>query len=141
VPVVPVTERPKQGTHLPDIEGYEPLGFNWMPSWSVITPPGYSCHFIHPINRIDLPFYTLGGVIDTDKWGEAGSHPFYIKNGFEGIIPKGTPFVQIIPFKRDDWKSQINDDMNGRHVKKVQERDSVLIGWYKKFAWGNKSYR
>ena len=34
--------------------------------------------------------------------------PFFIKEGFTGLIPYGTPIVQIIPFKRDDWKSKFS---------------------------------
>jgi len=137
----PVRARPTVESYIPQMNGYDPLTFSWMPQWSVITPQGYSCQFIHPLNRIDLPFYTFGGVIDTDKWGEAGNHPFVLKQGFKGIIPKGTPIVQVIPFKRDDWKSTVTDDLGGRYMKKIRERDSVLKGWYRKNAWSNKSYR
>lgn len=142
IPFAPVMQRGNSAnSHIPNMEGYDTLAFNWMPIWSVITPPGYSCQFIHPINRIDLPFYTFGGILDTDNWGEAGAHPFFLKKGFEGIIPKGTPTVQVIPFKRDDWQSQVKDDMDGIYVKKIRERDAILKGWYKKHAWSNKFYR
>jgi len=142
VPSAPVTVRTTaEYNHIPKMEGYDELAFNWLPIWSVITPPGYSCQFIHPINRIDLPFYTFGGILDTDKWGEAENHPFFLKENFEGIIPKGTPTVQVIPFKREDWKSKINDEMDGLYIKKIRERDSVLKGWYKKNAWSNKHYK
>jgi hypothetical protein len=32
--------------------------------------------------------------------------PFIIKSGFEGIIEKGTPMFQVIPFKRADWQAE-----------------------------------
>ena len=142
LPNPPIVPRPfDEGRIMPDIDGYEPLQFNWFPHWSVQTAPGYSCQFIHPINRFDLPFYTLGGIIDTDKWGEAGNQPFLLKKDFEGIIPKGTPFLQIIPFKREDWKSEVTDDKDGLHIKNIRKRDLILRGWYKKNAWANKSYK
>jgi hypothetical protein len=112
-----------------------------VPAWSIKTPNGYSSLFTHPINRIDLPFYTLGGIVDTDKWGEAGNHPFVFKNGWEGIIPKGTPYAQIIPFKRDNWESIIKPELHGYHEKNIRKRDSILRGWYKKNAWSTKRYR
>ena len=91
---------------------------------------------------MDLPFYTLGGVLDTDKWGEAGNHPFLLKKGFEGIIPKGTPIVQVIPFKRENWKAKVTtNSKDNLYIKKLRQKDSVFKGWYKKFAWSNKSYR
>jgi hypothetical protein len=142
LPVPPIVNRPNnEGKILPDIDGYEPLKFNWFPHWSVKTSPGYSCQFIHPINRFDLPFYTLGGIIDTDKWGESGNQPFLLRKNFEGIIPKGTPYLQIIPFKRENWKSVVMDNQDNLHTKNIRMRDLILKGWYKKYAWTNKKYK
>jgi hypothetical protein len=124
-----------------DIYGYEDLNFNWFPSWSIKTPPGYSCIFTHPINRVDLPFYTLGGVIDTDGWGDAGNHPFLLKKDWEGIIPKGTPIIQVIPFKRQDWSSDADKDMTKEYNKKIAQKNSYLKDYYKKFVWSSKSYK
>jgi hypothetical protein len=33
--------------------------------------------------------------------------PFFLIIGFSGVIPAGTPYVQMIPFKREDWASEI----------------------------------
>jgi hypothetical protein len=141
----PITTRPNyeerpENRSFPAVDGFDRPEFNWMPFWNVKTPPGYSCLFTHPINRLDLPFYTLGGVMDTDKWGQAGNHPFLLKSGWEGVIPKGTPMFQFIPFKREDWKSEVTEN-NNRYMKMISLRDSVLHGWYKKNAWSTKRYR
>jgi hypothetical protein len=122
-------------------EGYDPLEFNWMPHWSVKTPKGYSCLFTHPINRIDLPFYTLGGVMDTDGWGDAGNQPFLLKRGWQGIIPAGTPFLQVIPFKREDWKSISKLDMIKEYRNKIAARNTYVRGFYKNKVWNSKNYR
>ncbi len=124
-----------------NIEGYSNLEFNWFPSWSIKTPKGYSCFVTHPINRIDLPFYTLGGIIDTDGWGEAGSHPFLLKKNWEGIIPKNTPIFQLIPFKRDSWKSEYNNMMHEEARKNINTRNSYLKDYYKKFVWKSKNFK
>ena len=124
-----------------NLEGYEDLNFNWFPSWSIKTPRGYSSIFTHPINRVDLPFYTLGGVIDTDGWGDPGNHPFLLKRGWEGIIPKGTPIIQIIPFKRESWSSDADRTMTDEYNKQLSKRDSYLKDYYKKFIWFSKSYK
>ena len=142
----PVTNRPEyeitsEHKLLPPIEGYNPMQFNWMPFWSVKTPPGYSCLFTHPMNRTDLPFYTLGGVIDTDKWGDAGNHPFMLKQGWSGVIEKGTPMFQFIPFKRNNWESEVLWDEVYEYRKKLMLRDSVVRNWYKRFGWSSKHYR
>jgi hypothetical protein len=124
-----------------DLDGYDNLEFNWMPLWSVKTPKGYSSIFTHPINRVDLPFYTIGGVLDTDGWGDAGNQPFLLKSGWEGIIPKGTPIFQVIPFKRDNWKSFANKEMTEQHRKQINKRDSFLKDYYKKNIWNSKNYK
>ena len=137
----PQYEELAENRPFPAVEGYERAEFNWMPYWSVRTPPGYSCVFTHPINRIDLPFYTLGGIVDTDKWGDAGNHPFLFKKGWEGVIEKGTPIFQIIPFKRDNWQKVDLLQESKEYNRKLVMRDSVLKDWYKKNAWTGKKYR
>ena len=124
-----------------NIEGYEDLNFDWAPSWSIKTPKGYSSMFTHPINRVDLPFYTLGGVLDTDGWGDAGNHPFLLKKGWEGIIQKGTPIIQVIPFKRENWLSDVDKTMTKEYEKQIGRKDSYLKDYYKKFIWSSKSYK
>lgn len=124
-----------------NLDGYERLEFNWFPSWCIKTPKGYSSIFMHPINRIDLPFYTLGGIIDTDGWGDAGAHPFLLKTDWEGIIPKNTPIIQVIPFKRNSWKSKSDQNMVDEYRKKINQRNSFLKDYYKKFVWNSKNYK
>jgi hypothetical protein len=142
----PVTYRGKKEDQKQDcgwenLEGYDNLEFNWFPNWCIQTPKGYSSIFMHPINRIDLPFYTLGGVIDTDKWGEAGNHPFLLKKNWEGIIPKNTPIIQVIPFKRENWNSEVDNNMMPEYLKQLNRRDSYLKDYYKKFGWSSKNYK
>ena len=139
----PVTVRPEndQKVGWKNIYGYEELSFNWMPQWSIKTPKGYSCFFVHPLNRPDLPFYTLDGVIDTDSWGEAGNHPFLLKKDWEGIIPVGTPIIQIIPFKRESWHSKVDKEMTNESTKKYFLRDRYLKDFYKKKCWSSKTFK
>jgi hypothetical protein len=86
--------------------------FKWKNSWLIKTPPGYSCLFTHPLDGIEDPFKTLDGVVDTDNFFMPVLFPFLMKNNFEGVIPAGTPVVQIIPFKRTNWTMEINEDLN-----------------------------
>ena len=66
--------------------------------------------------------------------------PFYIKKDFEGIIPKGTPILQIIPFFQQNWLSKKTKGL----VKKGNEHNemgmSLISGWYKKTFWTRKKY-
>jgi hypothetical protein len=110
---------------------------------TVKTPPGYSSLFIHPLNRFDLPFHTLGGVVDTDQYPMPVLFPFLLKN-FEDadlVIPAGTPIVQVIPFKRESWES-VN---LGRKTPRNQNQDmnrllKYITKSYKRQWWQKKSY-
>jgi hypothetical protein len=124
-----------------NIDGYDDLLFNWLPFWCIKTPKGYSSLFSHPVNRPDLPFYTLGGILDTDGFGDAGNHPFLIKSGWEGIIPAGTPIIQIIPFKRENWRSKADKTMIKEFYKNYINKNRVLKDYYKNNFWNNKSYK
>lgn len=127
--------------HFKNIYGYDAVEFNWVPQWCIKTPKGYSSMFIHPINRIDLPFYTIGGVLDTDGWGDAGNQPFLLKKGWTGIIPMGTPVLQIIPFKRDDWNSKTDKTMVKEYRQKIFNRDRKVKDYYKLNHWNSKKYK
>jgi hypothetical protein len=84
-------------------EYVDDLIFKWVSSYIVKTPKNYSILFTHPLNHPSLPFYTLSAIVDTDKYFMPVNFPFLMKNNYNGVIPKGTPIVQIIPFKRDKW--------------------------------------
>lgn len=137
----PLTFRDQRAiSGVPVPAGYYEKHYAWETPFSLKTPAGYSVIISHPLNRFDLPFMTLAGVVDSDTTLATGSLPFFIKDGWEGIIPKGTPYAQIIPFKREAWKSEISEDVakdakNNRYVART-----FIYGWYKKFAWVKKEY-
>ena len=87
-------------------EGYGYLAYKMHNKFVIKTPPGWSCLFIHPMGRTDLPFYSIPAIVDTDKHDDVINPVIWIKNEFNGIIEEGTPIVQIIPFKRESWKSE-----------------------------------
>jgi hypothetical protein len=139
-PLGPRPENEINGPSFPKVDGYDLAKFSWRPSWCVKTSLGYSSYFIHPLNRVDLPFYTLGGIMDTDRWGDAGNHPFLIKEGWEGIIEKGTPIIQIIPFKRENWQSQEDYRVFQIGEANAIQSKSKLYGWYKQNSWNKKTF-
>lgn len=136
-----VNERPAElGSTIPRPKGFLPNGFTWFSYWSWKTPRGYSTFVTHPYNRHELPFITLNAIVDSDKFHLNGNIPFFLKDDFEGIIPAGTPFAQIVPFKRNGWKMWVDDTFNkemleeqGKHI-----RNSDMS--YKKRFWVKKEY-
>lgn len=136
--LAPVFTRPDSG--VPTYEGFDSTNFVWASNWGVKTPKGYSCLFTHPLNRTDLPFQTVSGIIDTDQWGIWGAQPFALLSNWEGIIPAGTPIIQIIPFKRDDWKSTIDESLTEWATKENFKSRSKFRGYYKKHYWSKKTF-
>lgn len=87
-------------------EGFRRDHFAWWPDWSIVVPEGYSVLYSQPFNRFELPFMNTNGIIDNDKVNLPGTIPFFIRNGWTGTIKAGTPYMQILPFKREDWSSE-----------------------------------
>lgn len=77
-------------------------------TWSVLpqTPKGYSTLVVPPLGFHDLPFKQIPGVVDTDKNDLQFALPMWVQKGYEGIVEAGTPLAQLIPFKKEDWKSE-----------------------------------
>jgi hypothetical protein len=125
----------------PTPDGYDSQPYKWINHWKVQTPKGYSCLFIHPINTPSLPFYSLTGVVDTDLHPVIVNFPFLLKQNFEGVIPAGTPLIQIIPFKRDNWYSEVIDDKPIKFPERVFEFTSPPFSWYKRNYWTKKFYK
>ncbi len=125
-------------------KGYYENHFAWFSDWEIKTPPGYSVLYSQPFNRYELPFLTTSGIIDNDKVHLPGSMPFFLIKGFEGVIPEGTPYAQLIPFKREDWKSEINlEDPSKIAAKNYKNSAKYRVpngGIYKNKVWEPRRY-
>jgi hypothetical protein len=124
--------------------GYDPIHFHWYPAWAPSLPDGYSAMYINPINRYDLPFISTAGIIDNDRMDTPGLIPFFIQKDFEGVVPEGTPYLQIIPFKREDWQMEIKlyeyEEILERHKNSTARYRVKEGGAYKKNTWFKKRY-
>ena len=114
--------------------------YKWENYFIIKTPKKYSTLFTHPHNRFDLPFKTLSGVVDTDKYNLPVHFPFFLKNNFVGIIKAGTPLVQITFIKREGWfKRKLKYNKN--FIKKEKFIFfSHIDRAYKNFIWQKKQY-
>lgn len=134
---------PDQAPGLPGPVGGSQTLLKWRPGWRVITPKGYSAMFTHPLNRHDLPFRTFTGVVDTDMYELGVEFPFQLLNTIEDdifILKKGTPIAQVIPFKRENWKSEaieFDEDANKKNGFKLK---SQIVRSYKRQFWQKKTY-
>ena len=119
---------------------FESLAFKWTNPWSISLPKGYSLLFSHPLNRLELPFYTLSGIVDSDNFKGVVNFPFFIKKDFEGIIESGTPIAQVIPIKRENWKSSVIKMTDSGAAKHDYQSAISFSEFYKKNFWVKKDY-
>ena len=129
-----------QAPTLPIPEGCSPLHFLWILQTVIELPKGYSALLTHPLNRFDLPFVTLSGIVDGGYALGSGSFPFFIKENFEGVIPRGTPIIQVIPFKTESWVSEEDSSLVSAGDVEARRSMSTAVGWYKHNRWTKKTY-
>ncbi|MEI6586650.1 MAG: hypothetical protein WCL56_11220 [Sediminibacterium sp.] len=124
--------------------GYHDYHFAFWVHWNIVLPEGYSAIYMSPANRYELPFITSQGIVDNDSVNISGTFPFWVRNNFVGVVPAGTPFSQIIPFKREDWKSEIIiEDYNKMYKKNVNNSEKYRVpdgGVYKNEIWKQRKY-
>lgn len=140
---------------------FEPIGFHpveqapkhpdkneapypkWLNPWAIRTPSGYSCLFIPPMHNPNGIFTVMPGIVDTDSYNLPVNFPFTLNDiNWEGIIPAGTPMVQVIPFRRDEWKMRLgnNKDLK-RQNSSVAKLRSLFFNSYKRQFWTRKQYK
>jgi hypothetical protein len=122
-------------------KGAEKVG-KFICRWIIKTPPGYSCLFLKPLNRAEERFEIISGVVDTDDYNEPINFPFHWKKwNKQTLLEKGCPMVQVIPFKREDWKSFVGFyHLENHHVTYMKIR-SYIINKYRKLFWKRKRYK
>jgi hypothetical protein len=125
---------------LPTPKGCSDVHFAWQTSVCFKIPKGYSALLTHPLNRFDLPFITASGVIDGEYSVPPGNLPVFISSTFEGIVPMGTPIVQILLFKSESWDSINDKDIIEESMLNNKRAKSMSYGWYKKNIWKKKTY-
>jgi len=110
--------------------------------WAIKTPKGYSIEIVQPMHR-EAVFTILSGVVDTDKYSAPINFPMVINDPkFEGMIAKGTPIAQLIPFKRESWQMEIGDDSDRSDQQNViSELNTRFFDRYKNMFRTIKEYK
>jgi hypothetical protein len=126
------TDQEQSGTNIP----------KFMNPWGIQTPKGYSCLFIQPVHRESV-FTIMTGIVDTDTYFGNINFPFTLTDPtFEGIIPKGTPWVQVIPFKRTSWERKLgNKEDRVRTQNHNFEIRTTFFDYYRRKFHMKKEYR
>ena len=121
-------------------DGYDSNPYLWIQPFEFNVPKGYSILITHPFNRYDLPFLTMSAIIDVDVFPQRAEITFYLKSNFSGVIEKGTPLFQVIPFKREKWESETAEYNNAWRMRWVNLSRNVFGGAYKKNFWHKKEF-
>lgn len=128
---------------IPATTGYDQIVYKYLNCWIPQTPKGYSCLIVSPLGYNDLPFKAIPAIVDTDRSTLELVFPMWVKSGFEGIVEKGTPMIQIIPFKRDNWNSTFDYYENNEYKNVIEERNfqSTMVGHYLKNHHSKKKFK
>ena len=97
--------------------------------WTIEAPQGFSLLFTHPVNRFDLPFTTITGMVDCDLYHDAWIHfPAYWHDAnFNGVLPKGTPVAQCFPIRRDKWVAR-TAPFTDEETQRVHDTTNAIYG-------------
>lgn len=117
-----------------------PSVFKWHQDLVIQTPKNYSLLFTHPMNRLDLPFTTMSGVVESDIYNLPTHFPFWLKQGFTGVISAGTPVCQIIPIYREKWTRNIQEFDSTQTIINQDNYSSKIVNAYKNLFWQKKHY-
>lgn len=126
---------------LPVPSGCYPIHFVWDMRWGTKMPDGWSVMITHPIDRYDLPFFTMTAIQDSDRWFTGNVVTFFLRKDFEGTIPAGTPIMSLIPIKRANWEMEVDHSLQNEAVWDLERKRNYLYGFYKKHRWVRKKYR
>lgn len=71
--------------------------------WTIDLEPGWSLFATHPINRVDLPFRLLSGLVDADRFSDVGIlfPAIWTEPAFSGVLRAGTPIAQCLLVSRE----------------------------------------
>ena len=99
-----------------------------------------------PIARCELPFLTMSGIVDNDKVHLPGTMPFFWIKGARGVLPAGTPYAQIIPFKREHWESEFDVSLDVEQMMAKNKENAAKYrrpdgGVYQREVWQRRKYQ
>lgn len=134
------------GLHVPEQAAGAPIApadrfaIKFTNFWTLSAPEGWSILFTHPLNRENLPFRTLSGVVEADRFGDGFVHfpAVWLDPDWEGVLPAGTPVAQAIPIPRASVTvtTGVYDAAKAARVRAMQEALQAERGHYRKLRKG-----
>src|SRR6202000_3269793 len=101
-PGVPGHPRAPLSFHVPEQIAGSPLArgarsaLKFNSFWTIELEAGWSLLAMHPVNRDDLPFRTVTGLVDADRFNEVGINfpAVWLDEQFSRELPQGTSIAQ-----------------------------------------------
>ena len=104
--------------------------------WTIETEPGWSVMAVHPVNRDDLPFRLVSGLVDTDSFNAVGINfpAVWTDPNFEGTLPRGMPIAQcfVVPRQTCELVCEALDADHAAAFDSVAEQIKGGPGVYRK---------
>lgn len=133
----------EQISHMPfDKDQYCDTVLRIHPTWMIKTPKGYSTLFVSPMHQQPTPLSAVEAIVDTDEFISDGHLSFLVKKNFKGVIKQGTPLIQVIPFRREEWESELVKDFDEEetNLQRSVVRSTFQNGYRMKF-WHKKVFK
>jgi len=115
-------------------DGQAAIKFNSF--WTIELEPEWSLFATHPINRDDLPFRTISGLVDADRFHDGGINfpAIWTRPDFCGVLRKGTPVAQVFAVPRGAPKLEFEcfDEAHKAAYEKTVTEVLVTPGVYRK---------
>ena len=110
--------------------------------WTIELEAGWSLMAVHPINRADLPFRLLTGLVDADRFNDVGINfpAIWTEPGFRGVLPRGTPIAQCYPVPRET-PTLVCEAMTDAHVHRYDELAARILAGPGAYRKGYRSKR
>ena len=107
--------------------------------WVIKTPVGYSSLIFSPFyhkNDIEI----MPAIVDTDKHDTPVHFPC-ILHSEEAVLQRNTPFVQVVPFKRENWSHETQKHSK-TFLHDLERRAKLIAGSiYTREFWKRKVFR
>lgn len=104
--------------------------------WVIETSPGYSVLFKNPPHQYS-DFEILEGIVDTDTYRRQINFPFVWTGTEVGeqIIPKGTPLIHVVPFKREEFEVGYSTWDHREMTRIDRMHETTFFDKYRKLWW------
>ncbi len=104
--------------------------------WTIELEAGWSLMVVHPVNREDLPFRLLSGLVDADRFHAIGINfpALWTDPDFCGVLSRGTPIAQCYPVRREPTEL-VCEPMDAAQVERYEALSAEVMagpGVYRK---------